>query len=72
MKERLDGWRNDLTKREIELFEFYSAELLELLGYVPDYGRAALPPAFSERLQMAIAARRKFARDFIVQRLRRP
>lgn len=70
VKGRLDGWRDELAKREIELFEFYSAELLELLGYVPDYGRAARPPSLSEKIFMAIEARRKLVHDVVIQKFK--
>jgi hypothetical protein len=48
------AWKDELSVREIELFEFYSAELLELLGFKPCYGLSARPPNLKERLIMTL------------------
>jgi hypothetical protein len=62
-KDRISAWRKQLNAREIELFEFYVGELLECLGYAPDFGLEASPPTRRERVQMSISDSKKSATD---------
>lgn len=53
-RERRDAWRARLRPREVELVEFASAELLDLLGYASEHGCGARPPRLSERLTLGL------------------
>lgn len=52
---RSAAWRKELAPRQIELFEFASGELLDLLGYDSDYGVAAKPPRLAERARLGLS-----------------
>lgn len=45
---RIDAWRSRLSARQIELFEYYSNELLQYFGYDPVYGTHARGPSPGE------------------------
>jgi len=53
---RLTAWQQELTPRQIEVFEASSFELLTMLGYTPLYGAAARPATTAERLGDMFAA----------------
>ena len=46
---RIDAWRDQLTCREVEIFESIAGSLLNSLGYAPEFGLAATPQTSSER-----------------------
>jgi hypothetical protein len=47
---RVDAWEKELTPRQIEIFEFYTGDLLRYLGYPLRYGLKARKPAKMEWL----------------------
>jgi hypothetical protein len=49
---RASAWRSSLSMREIELFEFYSGEMLEYLGY--EMLSASVPPTRRERVAQEV------------------
>jgi hypothetical protein len=49
---RSEAWRDRLSARDIELFEFASGELLDMLGYKSDFGVKARPPRLIERARL--------------------
>lgn len=51
---RLDRYRESLSAREIELFEWATKDLLGYLGYEQDYGVRAKGPSFAERASAAL------------------
>jgi hypothetical protein len=51
---RASAWRSSLSRRDIELFEFYSGELLEYLGY--EMTTSPLPPTARERVSQELSA----------------
>ena len=66
--ERISAWRRSMRPRDIELVEFASGELLELLGYEPDLGVAAGPETWAERARFAAQA---LAKDAVADPIRR-
>lgn len=40
-----ENWKHRLTARELEVFEYFSGDLLEYLGYEAQYGMRAKPPS---------------------------
>jgi hypothetical protein len=52
--DRVYSWKYELSSREIELFEYYTGDILCYLGYEMMYGLKALPPTFSEKLISSI------------------
>jgi hypothetical protein len=50
---RIDAWRHSLTKREIEIYEAVSGDLLPLLGYEMSSGRAR-PPSRVEAIGLTL------------------
>jgi hypothetical protein len=52
---RIDGWRQRLTARQIEIFEAEAGEFLVTLGYEPVYGIRARPATQREVLRMRVA-----------------
>jgi len=65
------AWKEELSSREIELFEFYSAELLELLGFQPCYGLSARPPDLKERIDMKLRSSSRPLYDYSRKSLKR-
>jgi len=59
---RVDAWRTKLTSRQIELFEYYSDELLEYFGYETVYGPRASAPSHREWMSIHV---REFARPLV-------
>lgn len=53
---RAHSWNRCLTPRQIEIFESEAGELLETLGYQPDYGIRARPPRPAELFRMSLGA----------------
>lgn len=47
--DRIDAWREDLSWREVEIFEAEAGEMLEYLGYRREYGTDARPASRIER-----------------------
>jgi hypothetical protein len=47
---RATAWREQLTDREIEIFEAVVGDQLRLLGYEPSFGMRAAPAGRRERL----------------------
>jgi hypothetical protein len=47
--DRTEAWRQELTQREIEIFESIASGFLAVLGYEPVYGKAAKPRTAAER-----------------------
>jgi len=47
-KTRVDAWKEELTIREIELFEYQCADVLGYFGYETDFGAYAMPPTWME------------------------
>ena len=47
---RATAWQKVLSKRQIEILEYFSAEMLTHLGYQPLYGLSARPPTKREWL----------------------
>jgi hypothetical protein len=64
---RATAWRETMPRREVELVEFASGELLTFLGYEPEFGATARPPTSSERVR---AAAKELTTDAIVNRVR--
>jgi hypothetical protein len=64
---RIDAWRTQLSRRDIEVFESEVSSLLEQLGYEPMFGVRAVPP--SRLAALAIGAR-SLAVDVAVNRPR--
>ncbi len=52
---RIDRWRQRLTPRQIELFEHYAGNTLELMGYATIHGITARPPSSWEHRRMLVA-----------------
>jgi sulfotransferase family protein len=65
---RISAWRRSMRPRDIELVEFSSGGLLELLGYEPDFGAAAGPETRGERARFAARA---LAKDAFADPIRR-
>jgi hypothetical protein len=51
---RVDAWARQLTSRQIEIFESITSDLLESLGYVPQFGLHARPMSRMERVVSGI------------------
>lgn len=51
---RVDAWRASLTDRQVEIFEYLTADLLSYLGYEPRFGMGATPPTSRERFGFAV------------------
>jgi hypothetical protein len=49
-KSRLDAWKRQLTPRQVEIFEYYSGDMLSYLGYEYQYGISARAPGKKEKL----------------------
>jgi len=64
---RATAWRAAMPRRDVELVEFASGELLTFLGYDADFGASARPPSGSERVR---AAAKELTTDAIVNRVR--
>jgi len=47
---RIEGWRNDLEPRQVEIFESITGDLLGYLGYEPDFGVRAKPISRREKI----------------------
>lgn len=45
---RLNAWRQKLSKRNVEIFEFYSGDLLSYLGYQLETSFSPAPPGYLE------------------------
>jgi hypothetical protein len=62
--QRIDAWRHELTKRQIEIFESVAKETLDCLGYITDFGLSASPATHSERMRVKLLGlpRRKLNR----------
>ena len=45
---RLDAWREKLSKRDVEIFEYYSGDLLSYLGYRLETSFSPAPPGYLE------------------------
>jgi hypothetical protein len=65
---RVRAWEEDLTPREIEIFESITGDVLRYLGYVPRFGLKAAPPSTVERYVMR--AKELYKRG-VVKRLRK-
>jgi len=52
---RVDAWRAELSGRQIEIFEFFSAGMLAHLGYDMTTGHSSKGPSALERAQAAFA-----------------
>jgi hypothetical protein len=65
---RIDAWRDRLSRRQIEAFEFETAELLDLLGYGSDHGITARPIGKVDHLRTAAAST---CRRLVINRIRR-
>lgn len=64
-RSRARAWEKALTPRQIEIFESYTGELLDYLGYNVKYGIEAKNPGFKERLRLKIYS---FIRSKILNR----
>jgi hypothetical protein len=53
-RSRVNGWRQSLTPRQIEIFEAEAGEFLTTLGYVPLHGIRARPATQVEVLRMRL------------------
>ncbi len=53
--ERIDAWRTLLSVRQIEIFEYYAGDMLEMMGYDTPHKTAAIPPSSYETLRMNVA-----------------
>ncbi|MGE0824518.1 MAG: sulfotransferase [Candidatus Binatia bacterium] len=51
---RVDGWKKQLTTRQVEIFESVTTDLLESLGYTPQFGLHARKISRRERLQASL------------------
>jgi hypothetical protein len=51
---RVDAWKDQLTPRQIEIFESITADLLCYLGYTPQYGLQAKPMSLMEIIALGI------------------
>lgn len=51
---RADSWKTELTRRQIETFEYQAGELLEHLGYKLEFGGRATPPSMRQRAQLEV------------------
>ncbi len=58
---RVEAWRSDLSRRQIEIFENVTGELLSYLGYEPDFGLSARPMTRREKVM-------PFLRDHLFRR----
>lgn len=47
---RVDAWRQTLKPRQIEQLEYFLGDVLQALGYAPDYGIAAVHPSWWEQI----------------------
>lgn len=54
---RIDAWRGRLTNREIEIFEALTGDLLHTLGYQALSPGIPRPPAFIEKIKLALMDR---------------
>ncbi len=52
--DRIDQWKRQLSPRQIELYEFYNGNLLELAGYSTIYGTTARGPSSAEHYRMML------------------
>lgn len=69
---RSDAWESSLTRRDIELFETYTGDLLPCLGYEPRYGSVARLPGKLERFGYALTdVTRATTNRLVHRRLRR-
>lgn len=69
---RATAWRAALTRRDVEIFEARTGELLAYLGYAMDYGMAARDLGKTEHLQSATtSAVRRLVTDRVRRHLRR-
>lgn len=50
VKDRINAWENELTAREVEIFENIAGDMLTFLGYTPKYGARARGIKDSERV----------------------
>lgn len=71
--ERIDGWQQELTRRQIEIFEHYTGEALTYLGYELQSGLLARPPSTYEKWNMELSeiARRSLNKCLFAIRKRR-
>jgi hypothetical protein len=53
--ERIDSWKRELTERQIEIFEHYTGEALDYLGYELQSGLLAQPPSTYEKWNMELS-----------------
>ena len=54
-EKRVDAWKNELTRRQIELFESLTGDLLIHLGYRPEFGIRV--KCMTDRERLAIASK---------------
>jgi hypothetical protein len=66
---RVNAWEKQLTARQIEIFESIASDLLETLGYTPQFGLSARP--MSRRERMLAGVREFYKREFSNQSRKR-
>lgn len=68
---RIDAWRNQLKKREIEIFEALTGDLIRLLGYQPLSSHVPQPLGSTEKVRLVFMERMKRLANKIQNRVRR-
>lgn len=66
-----EKWKKELSQRDIELFEYYSGNMIELLGYKSVFGMYANKPTKKELLYNFIKKDIRKAFDLVKNRYRR-
>lgn len=66
---RIHGWQQQLIPRQIEIFESVTADLLEMLGYTPNFGLSAKKVTWKESLVGSV--QEFYKKEFINRRRKR-
>jgi len=69
-KSKIESWRNLLTDREIEIFEYKVSEMLDYLGYEQIYGVSAKAPTRMDRIRFRLS-NLKYFMNYLRQKYRR-
>jgi len=69
-KSKVHSWKEVLTEREIEIFEYKVSELLAYVGYDLEYGVKAMAPTKIENMKYR-AGRLKNIQNYLIQKYRK-
>lgn len=61
-RSRVSGWETQLTPRQVEIFEYTTGDLLEMLGYTPKFGLQA--KKVSRRESLVAGVRELYKKEF--------